>query len=49
MTPKDIAEAVEDFVDKYDHIRMIGGCSGTNPDHIAELRKVLDGHNKMID
>jgi 5-methyltetrahydrofolate--homocysteine methyltransferase len=48
MTPTEIAEAVEDFVDKYDHIRMIGGCCGTNPDHIAELRKVLDGHNKMI-
>jgi 5-methyltetrahydrofolate--homocysteine methyltransferase len=45
MTPKEIAEALEDFVDKYDHIRMIGGCCGTNPQHIAELRKVLDGHN----
>ncbi|MDQ3882451.1 MAG: homocysteine S-methyltransferase family protein [Thermoproteota archaeon] len=42
MTPKEIAEALEDFVDKYDHIRMIGGCCGTNPQHIAELRKILD-------
>jgi 5-methyltetrahydrofolate--homocysteine methyltransferase len=42
MTPKEIAQALADFVRKYDHIRMIGGCCGTSPQHIAELRKVLD-------
>jgi 5-methyltetrahydrofolate--homocysteine methyltransferase len=42
MTPKEIAEALEDFVNKFDHVRMIGGCCGTNPQHIAELRRVLD-------
>ena len=42
MTPKEIAQALEDFVDKFDHVRMIGGCCGTNPQHIAELRRVLD-------
>jgi 5-methyltetrahydrofolate--homocysteine methyltransferase len=46
MTPKEIAGALADFVNKYDHIRMIGGCCGTNPQHIAELRKVLDVKNK---
>jgi 5-methyltetrahydrofolate--homocysteine methyltransferase len=49
MTAKEIAEALEDFVDRYDHVRMIGGCCGTNPQHIAELRKVLDGHNERMD
>jgi 5-methyltetrahydrofolate--homocysteine methyltransferase len=49
MTAKEIAEALEDFVEKYDHVRMIGGCCGTNPQHIAELRKVLDGHNERMD
>jgi 5-methyltetrahydrofolate--homocysteine methyltransferase len=46
MTPKEIAEALEDFVNKYDHVRMIGGCCGTNPQHIAELRRVLDANHK---
>jgi 5-methyltetrahydrofolate--homocysteine methyltransferase len=46
MTPKEIAEALEDFVNKYDHIRMIGGCCGTNAQHIAELRRILDTNNK---
>ena len=46
MTPKEIAEALKDFVNKYDHIRMIGGCCGTNPQHITELRRVLDANNK---
>ncbi len=47
MAPKEIAEALKDFVNKYDHVRMIGGCCGTNPEHIAELRRVLDANNKM--
>jgi 5-methyltetrahydrofolate--homocysteine methyltransferase len=46
MTPKEIAEALEDFVNKYNHIRMIGGCCGTNPQHIAEIRRVLDANGK---
>lgn len=46
MTPKEIAEALADFVNKHNHIRMIGGCCGTNPQHIAELRKVLDTRKK---
>ncbi|MCY1153838.1 MAG: metH1 [Nitrososphaera sp.] len=46
MTPKEISQALEDFVNKYDHVRMIGGCCGTNPQHIAELRIVLDTSDK---
>ncbi|MFL6510368.1 MAG: homocysteine S-methyltransferase family protein [Nitrososphaera sp.] len=42
MTPRDIAEALENFVKQYDHIRMVGGCCGTNPQHISTLRRVLD-------
>ena len=42
MTPEEIAKALEDFVNKYEHVRMIGGCCGTNPQHIAALRRVLD-------
>jgi 5-methyltetrahydrofolate--homocysteine methyltransferase len=46
MAPKEIAEALEGFVNKYDHVRMIGGCCGTNPQHIVELRRVLDAKYK---
>ena len=42
MAPKDIAGALTEFVDKYKHVRMIGGCCGTTPQHIAEMRKALD-------
>jgi 5-methyltetrahydrofolate--homocysteine methyltransferase len=42
MTPDDMAKALKDFISKYGKIRIIGGCCGTNPDHIAALRKVID-------
>jgi 5-methyltetrahydrofolate--homocysteine methyltransferase len=42
MGPMEISGALSEFVTKYDRIRMIGGCCGTNPEHIAELRKILD-------
>jgi 5-methyltetrahydrofolate--homocysteine methyltransferase len=42
MTAKEMAEKLEDFVQNYKNIRIIGGCCGTNPSHISELRKMLD-------
>jgi 5-methyltetrahydrofolate--homocysteine methyltransferase len=42
MTPRDIAEALVNFVKQYNHIRMVGGCCGTNPQHISTLRRALD-------
>lgn len=42
MAPDDIANALGDFVTKYRNVRMVGGCCGTNPQHIAQLRKTLD-------
>jgi 5-methyltetrahydrofolate--homocysteine methyltransferase len=42
MTPEKMALALEDFISKYGKIRIIGGCCGTNPEHIATLRKVID-------
>ncbi len=42
MTPAEIADSMTEFVAKYRNVRLIGGCCGTNPQHIAELRKVLD-------
>jgi 5-methyltetrahydrofolate--homocysteine methyltransferase len=42
MTPNEIASTLADFVGNYKNIRMIGGCCGTNPQHISELRRALD-------
>lgn len=42
MTPEKMADALRDFISKYQNIRIIGGCCGTNPAHIAALRKVID-------
>jgi 5-methyltetrahydrofolate--homocysteine methyltransferase len=46
MTPKEIAEKLEDFVQTYDSLRLIGGCCGTNPEHIAELHRMLSHQKK---
>jgi 5-methyltetrahydrofolate--homocysteine methyltransferase len=45
MTPFEIREKLMDFINNYKNIRIIGGCCGTNPEHIAELRKMLDENN----
>jgi len=42
MTPEKMAEALKGFVSRYGKVRIIGGCCGTNPSHIAALRKIID-------
>jgi len=42
MTPEKMGEALADFLKQYKKVRIIGGCCGTNPQHIASLRKVID-------
>lgn len=42
MGPDEIAEKMAEFVRNYPNVRMIGGCCGTTPAHIARLRKVVD-------
>jgi 5-methyltetrahydrofolate--homocysteine methyltransferase len=42
MSPDKMAEALKEFISKYQKVRIIGGCCGTNPAHIAALRKVID-------
>ncbi|MEM3144350.1 MAG: homocysteine S-methyltransferase family protein, partial [Candidatus Nitrosotenuis sp.] len=37
-----MAKALKEFITKYHKVRIIGGCCGTNPAHIAALRKVVD-------
>lgn len=47
MTPKEIAEKLEDFVRNYKRVRIIGGCCGTRPAHIYELRMMLEQHQQQ--
>lgn len=42
MEPKEMAKVMTEFLSKYSRIRIIGGCCGTNVDHISLLRKVID-------
>ena len=42
MTPENMAKALGEFLSEYSKVRIVGGCCGTNPRHIAELRKVID-------
>jgi 5-methyltetrahydrofolate--homocysteine methyltransferase len=42
MTPEKMGKALGDFLKQYKKVRIIGGCCGTNPEHIAVLRKVID-------
>lgn len=42
MEPKEMANIMADFLNQYPNVRIIGGCCGTNVDHISFLRKVID-------
>ena len=42
MTPDKMSDALGDFLNQYKKVRIIGGCCGTNPEHIKALRKVID-------
>jgi len=42
MTPEKMGAALSEFLENYKKVRIIGGCCGTNPEHIAVLRKVID-------
>jgi 5-methyltetrahydrofolate--homocysteine methyltransferase len=42
MTPVIMRQKMNDFICNYENIRIIGGCCGTTPEHIAELRRMLD-------
>ena len=42
MGPDELAAALGGFLAEYDKVRIIGGCCGTGPEHIAALRKTID-------
>lgn len=45
MTSKDMSHQLGDFLHKYKRVRMIGGCCGTTPEHIRELKNTLKSYN----
>ena len=42
MRPNCMASALDDFLDKYRNVRIIGGCCGTDPRHIKAMRETID-------
>ena len=42
MPPDEMAKALKDFISQYPNVRIIGGCCGTTPSHISQLRKIID-------
>ena len=44
MSPDQLSKKLEEFISKYKNIKIIGGCCGTTPEHIAILRKIIDKH-----
>ena len=46
MTPEKMASALNSFIEEYPQINIIGGCCGTNTEHIKALRKVIDSQKK---
>ena len=49
MTPDKMASALGDFLKQFKKVRIIGGCCGTNPQHIAALRKVIDEKDNSVE
>jgi len=49
MTPEKMGKALGDFLKQYKKVRIIGGCCGTNPEHIKALRKVIDEKASSIE
>ena len=45
MTSKDMSHHLGEFLQKYKRVRMIGGCCGTTPQHIRELKSILKSYN----
>lgn len=42
MTPNEMCGKLQEFVENYETLRIIGGCCGTNPLHIKAMRNMLN-------
>ncbi len=48
MTPEVMGGVLSDFICKYKKIRIVGGCCGTHPGHIRQLRKIIDENAQVV-
>ncbi|HEY7569968.1 MAG TPA: homocysteine S-methyltransferase family protein [Nitrososphaeraceae archaeon] len=48
MNPAEMANVMNGFIRNYEFVRVIGGCCGTGPDHIHELRICLNQYQQEI-
>jgi 5-methyltetrahydrofolate--homocysteine methyltransferase len=46
MAPQEISLKLSEFVNKYERLKIIGGCCGTSVDHIKHLRSMLNTRTK---
>ncbi|HEX7818853.1 MAG TPA: homocysteine S-methyltransferase family protein [Nitrososphaeraceae archaeon] len=46
MTPEQMRKKLEEFILKFQKVRIIGGCCGTTPEHISQLHKMLNKYYK---
>ncbi|HLN35286.1 MAG TPA: homocysteine S-methyltransferase family protein [Nitrososphaeraceae archaeon] len=46
MTPEQLRKKLEEFILKFQKVRIIGGCCGTTPEHISQLHKMLNKYYK---
>jgi len=46
MSANEISAKLYEFVNKYEMVKIIGGCCGTSPEHILQLRHMLDHRNQ---
>jgi len=42
LSPSDMASEMKEFITNYEFVRIVGGCCGTSPAHILELRHTID-------
>jgi 5-methyltetrahydrofolate--homocysteine methyltransferase len=45
MSPTAMTQKLKEFIENYKRVRIIGGCCGTNPVHIAEMREMIDSYH----
>ena len=44
MRPGEMSRILSGILSRYDRVRIIGGCCGTTPDHIASMREALGSY-----
>ena len=46
LTPGEMATWMKKYISEYG-VSVVGGCCGTTPEHIAQLRGLLDTHTSQ--